>query len=104
MVEAARGSGFNELADVIDALDNPAALTINQVMEKAPGLEWLHNVVNRKVLVHRLNDCGYVNTRNRGAKDGLWRIKGHRQTIFTRAELTKGEREDAAQALKDKLD
>ena len=103
MVEAARGPAYNELADTIDALGNPPALTIEQLMEKAPGLEWLHGLTNRKIVAHRLEDNHYVNTRNRGANDGLWKIKGRRQVIYARSELTRGQREGAAQALKDQL-
>jgi hypothetical protein len=103
MVEAARGSAYVEIANVIDKLGNPPALTLEQLMEKAPGLEWLHNLANRRSVGHRLEENQYVRISNRAAKDGLWKIKGDRQAIYARTELTTGQREDAAEALRDQL-
>jgi hypothetical protein len=48
MVEADRGEEQGELADAIEALGNPDALTINQLTEKAPGLEWPRDLKKRR--------------------------------------------------------
>jgi hypothetical protein len=65
-------------------------------MVVAPGLEWLRDPSKRGILRHRLEDCRYVITRNPDAKDGLWKIKGRRQTVYARADLTVGQRMSAA--------
>jgi len=87
-----------ELADVIDKLKNPDALTIIDVIAAAEGetAVWLMNRGNRRSLPHRLERCGYVLTRNPDAKSGLWRLKGGRQIIYVKASLTLQERETAA--------
>jgi len=78
-------------------------LTINELMAIAPGLEWLSDPSKRKLTAHRLTDCQYIAVRNRGAQDGLWKINGRRQAIYARADLTFGQREDAAAAHREKL-
>jgi hypothetical protein len=99
MVEADRGMIFGELADAIDALDNPPALTIDQLIAVAPGLEWLQDKEKRRITSHRLMDGGYISVGNPTSKQGLWVIDKRRQAIFARLELTMQERTDAATAL-----
>ena len=99
MVTANRGNAYEELADAIEALGNPAALTLNILAGKAPSIEWLHDDTKRKFAGHRLADCQYVRVDNRDAKDKLWKLSGRRQVIYARSELTPGQREDAAIAL-----
>jgi hypothetical protein len=53
------------------------------------------------MIPHRLEQCGYVPVRNDGAKDGLWKINGKRQTIYGRTELPTPERIRAAWGLCD---
>jgi len=103
MVEADRGSAYGELADAIDALGRPPALTLDELMAVAPGLEWLRDMANRKISSHRLMDCQYVAVRNPGAKDNLWRINARRQTIYARLDLPPKQRIDVAIAHRDKL-
>src|SRR5262249_22300551 len=43
MIQADRGATFGELVDAIDALGNPQALTLDELMVVAPGLEWLRD-------------------------------------------------------------
>jgi hypothetical protein len=87
-----------ELADVIDALKNPDALTINDLISEAKGdiAEWLMNRRNRRAVPHRLERCGYVSVRNRSAKDGLWKLKDGRKVIYCKADLGLQERAAAA--------
>jgi uncharacterized protein DUF5906 len=103
MVEADRGTAYSDLADAIDTLGNPPALTLDELVVVAPGLEWLRDVTKRRILGHRLTDCQYVIARNPKAKDGLWKINGRRQAIYARADLTLRQRVDAAVAHRDKL-
>jgi Family of unknown function (DUF5906) len=86
------------LADVVDALGNPDALTLKQLIAAATGetAEWLMDRKNRRSIPHRLERCGYVSVRNPNAKDGIWKIKGERQVIYAKASLPAAEAIGAA--------
>ena len=101
IVNASRAPEDDELADVIDALSNPAALHLKLLIAAATGdiAEWLMNRKNRRALPHRLERCGYVSVRNPEAKDGMWKSKGERQIIYAKASLTPQERMAAARKL-----
>ena len=73
-----------ELADILDALGNPKAVTIDQVDDKAGGefSRWLRDPKNCKAVPHRLKDCGYVVVGNPDNKQGLWKIKGKKQKVY----------------------
>jgi hypothetical protein len=90
-----------ELADVIDALGNPDALTVKQLIAGASGAiaEWLSERKSRRALPHRLERCGYVSVRNPDAKDGAWKIQSARQWVYGRAELPLERRVAAARKL-----
>jgi hypothetical protein len=79
-------------------------LTFSQLIEKAPGLEWLLDLKMRRVVRKRLEDCGYLIVVNpSAASDGLWAIKKKRQAIYARSDLDLRQREDAAYALGTRL-
>jgi uncharacterized protein DUF5906 len=100
MVGADRGEAHGELLDAVAMLGSPKALTISQLVEKAPGLEWLQDLKMRRMVRKRLEDSGYLFTLNAdAASDGLWTIKKKRQAIYARSELSLRQREDAAHAL-----
>jgi len=99
MVETDRGEPHGELADAIDALGNPKALTINQLMVQAPGLEWLRDLKMRRIVRKRLDDSGYVPVINDDAKSGLRIINKKRQMIYARSDLGLQQRLDAAREL-----
>jgi len=105
MVNVERSTDYNELADAIDALGNPDALTIDELVMVAPGAEWLSDRKMGRVIPYRLHRCEYVRVPNPLAErnSGMWRINGKRMMIYARKELPKGKREDAANRLKDKL-
>jgi len=84
-------------------LKNPPALTLDDLMVAAPGLEWLRDQAKRKFASYRLSDCQYIAVRNPDAKDKLWKINGRRQIIYARQDLTPEQRTDAAVELLDKL-
>jgi hypothetical protein len=88
-----------ELADVLDALTNPAAVTLKQLIAAATGetAEWLLDRKNRRAVPHRLERCGYVAVR--GPSDGQWKINGKRQTIYAKQALSPQAREEAAKKL-----
>ena len=101
IVNASRAPEDDELADVIDALGNPAALHVKLLIAAATGdiAEWLMNRKNRRALPHRLERCGYVSVQNPEAKDGVWKSEGERQIIYAKADLTPEERVAAARKL-----
>jgi hypothetical protein len=87
-----------ELADAIDELGEPNALTLAQLKAVA-GVDfgsWLGDRKNRRIIPHRMEECGYVPVRNPDAKDGLWKIQGKRQTVYAKASLSRGEQLKAA--------
>ena len=89
------------MADVIDKLGSPDALTINQLIAVATGevMDWLLDRKNRRALPHRLERCEYVSVQNPENKRGLWVLKGERQVIYAKASRPLAERIKAARAL-----
>jgi hypothetical protein len=98
IVGASRAPEDAELADILDTLGRPAAITLHQVIAYAPDgfREWLRDRKNSRRIPHRMEECGYVPVRNSGAKDGLWKVDGKRQVIYARAELSVPESFNAA--------
>jgi hypothetical protein len=101
VVNAGRAPENAELMDVIDKLGNPDALTIGQLIAVATGnaMDWLMERKNRRVIPHRLEDCDYVSAQNPDNKRGLWIMKGERQVIYTKANLSLADRIRAAREL-----
>lgn len=102
IVEANRAPEDNELADVLDRLNNPAAVTLDQIADAA-GAEfagWLRDRRNRRQIPHRFEQCGYVPVRNPAEKQsGIWRVGGRRQAIYAQGDLSLRDQLAAAQAL-----
>ena len=101
IVDGNRAPEDAELADVLDDLGNPDAVTLAMLLLKANGEieDWLRDRKNRRIIPHRLEKCGYVPVRNDAADDGLFKIKGRRQVIYASDKLALGERLKAAYAL-----
>jgi len=76
IVNANRAPEESDLADIIEKLDNPVALTLNQVIAKADETfsAWLEDMKNRRAIPHRFEMVGYAPVRNKDAESGLWRI------------------------------
>jgi Family of unknown function (DUF5906) len=100
IVEASRTPEDAELADVIDAMNRPNAITIAMIATMADGEFgiWIRERKNRRVIPHRLEKCGYVPVRNDTA-DGLWVINGKRQAVYAKNSLSIRERLWAARDL-----
>jgi hypothetical protein len=103
IVNANRPSEEGELADALDHLKNPKAVTLNQICA-SDGIafeirNWLVDRKNRRMIPHRLEKCGYVAVRNSGANDGLWKIGGSRQVAYARKELSLRDQVAAVQEL-----
>jgi hypothetical protein len=116
MVNVERSTDYVELVNAIDTLaklnakpnakpEAPEALTINELIAVAPSVEWLSDRKMGRVIQHRLRRCGYVRVPNPTAEQnsGLWFVNEKQMMIYARKELSKGQREDAALRLKDRL-
>ncbi len=101
IVDANRAPEDAELADAIDALGSPRALTLEQIAGRANGGlgEYLRDRKNARRIPHRLEACGYVAVRNDGARDGHWKVEGRRQVIYAKATLPVRDRIAAAYEL-----
>jgi hypothetical protein len=90
-----------ELADVIwDG--EPASFTLRKLIVAAGGSEineWLRDRKNRRVIPHRLEQCGYSPMRNDTTEKGLWIVGGTRQVIYALASLSIRDRIKAASKL-----
>ena len=104
IVDSNRAPEDAELADVIDDLGNPDALTIKDLADQALGdfRDWLLNRKFRRIIPRRLETAGYVPVRNDDAKDGQWVINGKRQTAYAKRELSIADRIAAAVELRSK--
>jgi hypothetical protein len=45
---------------------------------------WIRDRKNRRKIPHRLEKCGYIQVRNDDAKDGLCKINGARQAVYSK--------------------
>ena len=97
------------MADAIDALGKPDAVTTQQLLRKSSvGFgDWLRDRKNRRKIGYRFEGCGYVAVRNPDdARDGQWKIKdssndktGRRQTVYAKRELSLRDQIAAAERL-----
>jgi hypothetical protein len=102
VVDSNRAPEDAELADALDTLKNPAAVTLGTLALYAVSedfQEWLQDRRNRRQIPHRMEAAGYVPIRNPNATDGHWKIEGHRQSVYARKELSPREQLAAAAAL-----
>jgi hypothetical protein len=102
IVDANRAPEEGELADALDRLANPEATTLATITDSVTDedfQEWLKDRRNRRVIPHRMERCGYTPVRNDAAKDGLWKVKGARQVIYAKSELSVRDRLKAANLL-----
>lgn len=101
VVDAGRAPEDAELADVLDHLGSPPAVTVAALCIYAGDTfrEWLQDRRNARQIPHRLEDAGYTAVRNDGAQSGLWVVSGKRQVIYARRELPIRDRIAAASLL-----
>jgi hypothetical protein len=86
IVDASQAPEDAEMADILDQLGMPAAVTLSRIKSQASGDFglWINDRKNRRQIPYRLEKCGYVAVRNDAAKDGLWKIHDARQTIYAK--------------------
>ena len=92
------------MADVLDTMGNPDATTLARLVFAAGGKEiegWLRDRKNRRLIPHRLEQCGYVPIRNDCNKIGLWVINGERQVVYAKNTLSIRDMLKAARKLAD---
>jgi hypothetical protein len=101
IVDANRAPEDAELADALEAMGNPPAITLADLaLYASDGFrEWLLDRRNRRQIPHRLETAGYAAIRNDAASDGLWKVSGRRQVIYARKELPLRDQLAAASAL-----
>jgi hypothetical protein len=102
IVDANRAPEDAELADALEAMGWPDATTLERIAYRAEAETaiWLRDRKNRRSIGHRLDHCGYVQVRNPDAQsDGLWRVSGKRQAVYTKAKLVLRDRIAAARHL-----
>lgn len=101
IVDASRAPEDAELADVLDQLGNPDAVTLLRVQNAATGdfATWLRDRRNRRNIPHRFEQCGYVPVRNDARNTGLWVVHHVRQVIYTKKSLSLRDRLAAARKL-----
>jgi hypothetical protein len=89
IVDSNRAPEDAEIADALDALSNPPAVTLDKLTFYAPDSlkEFLQDRRSRRQIPHRLEAAGYAPLRNDTAKDGLWKVDGRRQVVYVRREL-----------------
>jgi hypothetical protein len=91
-----------ELADVLEALGDPDAVTVGQLVERSVGTEageWLMDRKNRRAIPHRMERCGYSQVRNPDAGDGRWVMRGKKQVAYAKARLSVHDQIAAARRL-----
>jgi hypothetical protein len=91
----------DELADVLDAMGNPDAVTVAMLQMAATGetAAWLTDRKNRRALPHRMERCGYSSVRNDGPSHGMWTINGKRVMVYAKQALTAEQQLRAAKKL-----
>jgi Family of unknown function (DUF5906) len=101
IVDSSRSLEDAEMADALDKLGSPPAITLGSIVARAAPdfADYLRDRRNRRKIPHRLDECGYVPVRNSAAKDGLWVITGKRQAIYAKRELPLRDQLAAAEQL-----
>jgi len=92
-----------ELADAIDKLGNPDAITVGRIVQLLGEGNilsvFLRERRNSRSVPVRFKGCDYVPVRNKDARDGLWVVGKKRQVVYVKATLSERDRTAAARAL-----
>ena len=102
IVDSSKTPEDSELADAIEKLGNPDALTLSRLSAHIPGdlALWLGDRRNARLIPHRMEEVGYEPVRNPYAtKDGRWMVDGRKQTVYARKLLCDRDRITAARGL-----
>ncbi len=104
IVNAARPPEESELADILDKLGNPDAVTLDSITAQARGDHpefgcWLADRRNSRTIPHRLEAAGYEPVRNQSAQDGYFVVNGKRRSVYAKTTLPFRDRYAAAARL-----
>ena len=99
-VEANYAPENAELGATIEALGEPDVLTIEQLVGKNVELAWMTEQKHRRIVPHRMKDCGYSAFLNPDAKSGLWRFGDRRLRLYVKVRLRGEARAKAARGFK----
>jgi hypothetical protein len=103
IVNASSAPEHSELADLLDSMDNPKAVTLEQMIEAGRNTEiglWLEERKNRRPIPHRMGQTGYVPLRNPDSKSrGDWKIGGKRRVIYVNVQLSPRDQLTAARKI-----
>ncbi len=108
MVNSSRAPEDAELADIMDALNRPEAVTLKDIKDKARAIGyhdfagWLDERKNRRKIPHRMEAAEYEAVSNTSCQDGLWIVNGTRQVIYGSTKLCLRDRIIAAEELTEK--
>jgi len=101
VVDAGRAPEDAELADALDRLGWPDAVSLRDVARVADTgfAAWLGERKNRRQIPHRMHEVDYAPVRNDAAKDGRWKVEGKRQVLYAKRDLSIRDRLAAARRL-----
>lgn len=102
MVDANRPSEDAALADVLEKLGDPAAVTIERIASLAEPefAVWLKTAKNIKAVRGRMASAGYERQRNLAREDGRWRVGKNNHSVYVRRELNPNARAAAIDELR----
>ena len=93
IVESNRAPENAELADALENIDNPDAVTIKMVIDALPDTEefryWLKDRKNSRQIPHRFEECGYVAVRNPYESEGRWKIGKNSYAVYAKKTLSR---------------
>jgi hypothetical protein len=88
IVSADVSPGESELADALDALGVPVAITMDQIRRAAETQQLielcttLNDGRSARRVPHMMESVGYTQVRNQAAKDGKWKVGGKKRHIY----------------------
>ena len=106
MVSLGRAPEESGLADVLDSLGRPPAVTVEMVRDQAGKIghtdcsTWINDRKMRRQIPGKFETVGYTVVRNESDKhDGQWKVGVKRVTVYGRKDLSERDRQAAAWAL-----
>ena len=102
IIDAAVAPEDDVLADALDELRRPDAVTLAMLLTTtiAGDLKWMES--SARAIPHRMERCGYVVAKNPNDKRGKWSINGRGLKVYASADLTPVARQLAAERLVNK--
>jgi hypothetical protein len=101
IVDANRAPEDAEMADALEALQSPQAVTVDMLCTYASDSfrEFLKDRRSSRQIPHRLEAAGYISVRNDTQTDGRWKVDGRNVVIYAKRDLSIRDRIGAAMAI-----